>query len=207
MAQAETIPNTTRRSFSSEAEGVADAALIADAAPVVADQTETKIITAGREFEGLFSQYMPAWLEWARLHREARAEAEAKFGDDYSSPAWREPSPGQSPAEKFFHNALVRNGTDRASDAVHTLHQEMEPLAEFIRDGEIKSLAGLRVKALVAMWDSRPDCAIHDGCLNFEDEWSFYSLMTGVVAVTGLPDLYGEFVERIEGDATLPIEV
>jgi hypothetical protein len=168
---------------------------------------DTEIITAGQKFEEMFSRYMPAWFEWARLHRDARAEAEAKFGDDYSSPAWREPSPGQSPAEKFFHNTLVRNGTDRASDAVHALHQEMEPLAEFIRDGEIKSLAGLRAKALVAMWDSRPDCAIHDGCLNFEDEWSLHSLMTGVVAVTGLPDLYGAFVERIEADAKKPIEV
>jgi hypothetical protein len=64
------------------------------------------------------------------------------------------------------------NGTDRASDPVDALHQEMEPIAEFIRDGEIESLAGLRAKALVAIWiaDSRPICALTPGCLNFEDE-------------------------------------
>lgn len=206
MAQAETIPTTTRRGFLSAAVGAAGGAVITTATPVVADQPDTEIITAGRKFEEMFSRYMPAWFEWARLHREARAETKAKFGDDYGSPAWREPSPGQSPAEKFFHNALVRNGTDRASDAVDALHQEMEPIAEFIRDEEIESLAGLRAKALVAIWDSRPDCATHSGRLNFEDEWSLYSLLTGVIAVTGLSDLFGAFVERVEGDATVRLD-
>lgn len=208
MAQAEAIPATTRRSLLSAAVGVAGAgaAVIATATPVMADQTETEIITAGRKFEEMFSRYMPAWFQWARLAREAKTETKAKFGVDYSAPAWSEPLPGKSPAQLFLHNALVSNGADGAAVAIDALHQEMEPIAEFIRDMEIKSLAGLRAKAFVAIWDSRPTCAIHSGCLNFEDEWSLYSLMTGVIAVTGLTDLFGAFVEQVERDATVRLD-
>jgi hypothetical protein len=61
--------------------------------------------------EHLEFPYMPAWLTWARLHREAKAETEAKFGKGYCSPAWSEPKLSQSPAQKYLHEALVRNGT------------------------------------------------------------------------------------------------
>jgi hypothetical protein len=67
-------------------------------------------------------------------------------------------------------------------------------------------VAGLRAKALVAIWDRRPTCASHNGCLELDDERSFQSLLAGVVAVTGLSDLFGAFVERIEADATLPLD-
>jgi hypothetical protein len=207
MAQAETIPNATRRGFLSAAVGAAGAAVIATATPAIASQSDIEIITAGQKFEGLFTKYMPAWFEWARLAREAKAETKAKFGADYSAPAWREPLPGKSPAQLFLHNALVSNGADRAGDAIDALDQEMELIAQYIRDEEIESLAGLRAKALVAIWDSRPTCASHSGGLNFENEWSLYSLMTGVIAVTGLSDLFGAFVERVEGDATKTLEI
>ena len=72
--------------------------------------------------------------------------------------------------------------------------------------GPVIAVAGLRAKALVAIWDSRPTCATHSGCLNLEDEWSLHSLLTGVVAVTGLSDLFGAFVERIEKDATVRLD-
>jgi hypothetical protein len=149
---------------------------------------------------------MPVWFEWGRLNREARAETEAKFGNDYSSPAWRQPSPGQSPAQKLLNNSSANNGADRACDEEYALHEQMEPIAQFVRDEEVKSVAGLRAKALVAIWDSRPTCASHNGCIELDDEWSLHSLLTGVVAVTGLSDLFGAFVERIEVDATLPLD-
>jgi hypothetical protein len=41
--------------------------------------------------------------------------------------------------------------------------------------------------------------------LNFEDERSLY--FTGVIAVTGLSDLFGSFVERIGKDATKRVDV
>jgi hypothetical protein len=105
-----------------------------------------------------------------------------------------------------LHKALVRNGARRAADAIDALHQDIDSIAQFIRDEEIKCVAGLRAKALVAIWDSRPTCATHSGCIELEDEWSLYSLLTGVVAVTGLSDLFGAFVERIEKDATVRLD-
>lgn len=184
----------------------AGAAVTATVTPDLAAEMDTAIISAGVKFEKLFSRYMPAWSEWTRLNREAKSETEAKFGAEYSSPAWQEPIPGQSPAEKFFQNAHARNGADRACDEEDALHQKMEPIAKFIRDGEIRSVEGLRAKALVAIWDSRPTCATHCGCLNLEDEWSLYSLLTGVIAVTGLSDLFGAFVEQVERDATVSLD-
>ena len=142
----------------------------------------------------------------ARLAREARAETDAKFGNDYSSPAWREPSPAQCQAFKFLSKVLSSNGADRANDVMDALHNEMDPIAGFVRDEEIRSVAGLRAKALVAIWDSRPTGAYHNGCIELDDEWSLHSLLTGVAAVTGLSDLFGAFVERIEKDATVRLD-
>jgi hypothetical protein len=50
-----------------------------------------------------------------------------------------------------------------------------------------------------------PNCASHSGYVNFEDERSLY--FTGVIAVTGLSDLFGSFVERIGKDATKRVDV
>jgi hypothetical protein len=177
----------------------------ATVSPVEAANPDAEVIAAGEKFERLLPRYMAAWFDWARLHREAKAEAEAKFGDDYHSPAWCKPNPGQSPAQAFLCEAIARNGTGAADDAVSALHDQMEPIAEMIKDADIQTLAGLRSKALVAIWDSRPIGATHDGCLNFEDEFSCYSMVTGAVAITGLSDLFGSFVEQVENDATVPM--
>jgi len=82
------------------------------------------------------------------------------------------------------------------------LLDEMEPIANLIREAKVESLAGLRAKALVAIWEARPTCAAHKGLLNFGDEISLWSLLNGVVAVTGLSGLYGSFIEQVESDAT-----
>jgi hypothetical protein len=37
--------------------------------------------------------------------------------------------------------------------------------------------------------------------------WSLCSLVMSVVAVTGLSDLFGTFVEQIEGDATVRLDI
>jgi hypothetical protein len=145
--------------------------------PVEMANPDAEIIAAGKKFGELLPKYMTAWFEWSRLQREASAETHARFGKNHGSPAWME---GKRPAQVFLHEALERNGTRQASEAVEALYDEMEPIAELIRDSDIESLAGLRSKALVAIWDSRPTCAVHKGVLNFEDEWSLHSLVTGV---------------------------
>ena len=185
---------------------VVGAALTGTAIPAVAaSNPDAEVIAAGQKFEDLFSRYMPAWLKWARLHREAKAETEAKFGKGYHRVAWQHPTPGKSPGQKYLSEALARNGASQASDAIEVLYDEMEPLAEFIRETDIESMEGLRAKALVAMWDSRPTGATHSVYLNFEDEQSLCSLLTGAIAATGLSDLFGSFIEQIEAEATKEI--
>ncbi|WP_407174553.1 hypothetical protein [Bradyrhizobium sp. STM 3562] len=174
---------------------------VATVSPIEAAHPDAKIIAAGVRFEKLLPKYMTAWFEWARLHREARAETYAKFGEDYCSPAWTEPDGAHSPAFLFLQQALACNGARQAADTESALHDEMNPIAELIRDAEIQSLAGLRAKALVAIWDCRPGVAEHTGDLNLDNEWSLYSLLTGTIAVTGLSDLFGSFVEQVRKDA------
>jgi hypothetical protein len=79
----------------------------------------------------------------------------------------------------------------------------MEPIAQFIRDEDIVSLAGLRSKALVAIWDCRPTCASHGGYFDFGNTESHYSLFNAAVALTGLSDMVSSIDTRLQADATI----
>jgi hypothetical protein len=153
---------------------------------------DAEIVAAGERFEPLLGKYLPARFEWARLSRAARAEATAKFGDDYSSDGWSKPSAGSSPGTAFLMGAHKRNGSVRASAAMMALHEEMRSFAETIRNADVASIAGLRAKTLVAIWDYQPLCADHEGGFEFDNEESHPSLFYAAVAVTGLSAMVGE---------------
>jgi hypothetical protein len=193
-----------RRSVMNMLVGTALAGTVVPA--VAAPNPDAEIIAAGQKFEELLGRYVPAWLNWARLHREAKAETVARFGEGYSSPAWTKPEHGQSPAQKYLHEALARNGTTAAEKVTGAFYDEMEPLAGLIRDAETQTMAGLRAKALVAIFDCKPMCAKHDGYFTFTDEISHWSLFNGVIAVTGLSDLLDGYVELFERDATVRLD-
>jgi hypothetical protein len=163
---------------------------------------DAEIVAAGDKFEPLLGKYLTAKFEWAGLSRAAHAEAMAKFGDDYSSDGWAKPLPGTSPGTAFLHEAHKRNGCDRASSAVHALYEEMEPFAETIRDADVTSIAGLRAKTLVAIWESLPMCAKHEGVFCLEDERSHWSLFSGAIAVTGLSNMVDALQNELQLDAS-----
>ena len=81
---------------------VNSAALVAAPSIAIANEADAEIIAAGKKFEELFPKYMKVWFQWSRLMREAHDQTNAKFGDDYSSPAWSQPSLGESPAQAFL---------------------------------------------------------------------------------------------------------
>ena len=201
MSQAETT-NTTRRVVLAGLASVPALPASTALASAVAAQPDAEVTLAGEKFQALLRRYVPGWVEWAGLSREAHAVTEAKFGNDYSAPAWTFRGPGE--ARAYLHEAHALNGTDRASDAQTALYKEMEPLSELIRDTEIQSIAGLRAKTLVAIWQTIPTSTSHDGCLEINDP-DLYSLLVASIAVTGLSDFFGWVVEQIEGDATKPI--
>jgi hypothetical protein len=101
---------------------------------------DAEIVAAGEKFEPLLGKYVTANLRWAKLSRAAKAEAVARFGDDYGSDNWSEPSPGKSPGTAFLSEVHARNGCRQACDAIKALHDEMEPLAELIRDTAVETL-------------------------------------------------------------------
>jgi hypothetical protein len=100
---------------------------------------------------------MPAWFEWARLHCDAHEETEAKFGEQNTdNPAWTSPLLGTCPAGLFLDVALARNGCNSAADIETALFDQMRPLADLIRESEVRSLAGLRAKTLLSILDFWP---------------------------------------------------
>jgi hypothetical protein len=214
MAQANSNYNadSSRRRFlaiTAAASAVGAGSLAAAAIPPTVHQCDAEVAAAGARFEALFSQWMPAWLEWARLHCGAVEETEAKFGEqDHENPTWADPLTGRlGPASVFLYEAVDRNGCHHAADVEHDLKEQMEPLAELIRNAEVTSLAGLRAKTLVSILDFWPVFADHNGNLSntFDTEGGHYSLFTGAVAVTGLGDLVRDIDERLAANACLSL--
>src|SRR6266511_4766474 len=107
---------------------------------------------------------MDAWLEWAPLMRAARAQV----GDDIA----------------VLITAIERTCCDAAQARMSELERDMQPLAEEIIAAPATSLAGLRTKALVALWEALPANASHDGAFDFPD--ASRSLFDAVAEMIGL---------------------
>jgi hypothetical protein len=63
---------------------------------------------------------------------------------------------------------------------ISAVHEKMAPLAEKIQNATVYSIAGLRSKALVALWDSMPVRADDHGCLEIQAEEPIESLFYAV---------------------------
>jgi hypothetical protein len=167
--------------------------------------SEAETVAAAEKFESLLRQYLTVRFEWAELARAAPAEAFEKFGDDYGSDGWSKPNSGTSPGTAFLSELHERNGCRHVSERMSALFEEMEPFAETIRDADVTTIAGLRAKTLVAVWDNLPISADHDGNLCFEDERSHRSLFSGSVAVTGLSSMVDALQTRLQSDASVSL--
>src|SRR5215468_9988161 len=111
--------------------------------------TDAALIALGERFEKLLLEHMDAWLEWAPRMRAAHAEVI----DNMAALAV----------------AIQRTGCDVAQARMSELERDMQPLAEEIIAAPATSLAGLRAKALVALWEALPANASHDGAFDFPD--------------------------------------
>jgi hypothetical protein len=67
--------------------------------------------------------------------------------DDFDGPS------GKSPKWVFHAQVCERNGCRKASDRLSAIWQEMEPLADIIRETASETIEGLRAKTFVAIWD------------------------------------------------------
>ena len=191
----------TRRRFLSQAAGVAAGGTAASAAAAPAGLADpvfgmdAEIIAAGKAFEPLLSKYLDAQFIWTRLSREASDATDAKYpSDDFDGP-------GENPKWAFHLQMGEQNGCKKASTRLSEIHEEMEPLADLIREASPETIEGLRAKTLVAIWECQPIYSTHEGEFNFSNEDSHRSLFHAAVAMTGLSEMVSAIGIRLQIDA------
>jgi hypothetical protein len=170
-----TNTSATRRAFINTIAALPIAAV----APAAAGQTiDAELIELGARLELLVDQYYVARKPWARSLVAAHAERECDFGDD--PVRLNEPE-----VAKAFQDSCEHLGVDEASDTLHAVYEDMEPLMKAINASPVNSIEGLRAKALVAFYEVAPLCA-GDTEFTFEDAYPFQQLFTAVAELCGL---------------------
>lgn len=76
------------------------------------------------------------------------------------------------------------------------LYEEIEKLADSIRQAPVEGLGALRAKALVAIFDCWP-LEASANTFSFGDEGSHWSLFDALLSVTGLYDLFFSIEDRL----------
>jgi hypothetical protein len=128
----------------------------------------------------------------------ARDETDAKFpSDDFDGP-------GENPKWAFHLQKGEQNGCRKASDRLSEIHEEMEPLADLIREAAPETIEGLRAKTLVAIWECQPSSSTHEGEFDFDNEDSHRSLFHAAVAMTGLSEMVSAIGVRLQIDGGIP---
>jgi hypothetical protein len=145
--------------------------------------TDAALIALGERFEKLLLEHMDAWLEWAPRMRSAHAEVR----DNMAALAV----------------AIQRTGCDVAQARMSELERDMQPLAEEIIAAPATSLAGLRAKALVALWEALPANPSHDGAFDFPD--ASRSLFDAVAEMIGLMPMVRELEARLAADVEFKV--
>jgi len=180
------------------------ASLPALALPAVATphnySADAELIELGDRFEALLASHMNATFEWALLARAANSELKAhpKFVDRGRA------TDQQVRAQIRVSNAIhKRNGCDAASDRMSALFDRMEPIAEKIKEIPATTVAGLRAKALVVLFEAMPIASEHSGEFEMGDDGgASRSLFYAVAAITGLAPMVSEIEGRLAADAT-----
>lgn len=89
-------------------------------------------------------------------------------------------------AERRWSSSSART-YDATANALHAIHNEMKQLANAINAAPVTSIEGLRVKALVALWEIAPLCK-GDTQFSFDDAYPFQQLFTAIAELCGLKD-------------------
>ena len=148
---------------------------------------------------------MNARFEWAPLSRAAGAELEAS--PKYVS--WADATDQQRRAQQRRNNAIhKRNGCDAASNRMSALFARMKPIAEKIVEVPASTLAGLRAKALVVLFEAMPAFADHEGEMEMADDGgASRSLFMTAAELTGIGPMVREIEARLAADATVSDDV
>jgi hypothetical protein len=166
--------------------------------PTPAFAADSRIVAAGARFERLLLEFFEATLDWAPRLAGASRKAATRLGlsrheigigarRDFSSAMFEE---------------FARNGGAAASRRMSALERRLMPLARTIIASRETSLAALRAKMLVVLYEARPTCA------DALDTWAFpddagatRSLLAAVAELTGLRMLLHEVEARFTATA------
>jgi hypothetical protein len=181
MAQATSLSTTSLSRFHNHADPalagsrrsfihtIAALSIVAASPAATAQTIDADLIELGARFEPLVDQYYVARKRWARsmvaAHAEYRAGAERHY--------------------QALEDSCERSGANEAGAALSELNQKMEELANAINGASVNSIAGLRAKAMVALWKVAPKRA-DDTEFSFEGACAFQQLFTAVAELCGL---------------------
>jgi hypothetical protein len=159
---------------------------------------DAELLALGARLEPLLLDYMRNALIWAPASRAAHAEIGGL------SEEWHNFTDEQQCAHiDALQAALERHGAEAASDRNGELAADIEPLVEQILEAPASSLAGLRAKALVVLWEARP--ALHDhSWLDFhedDDGGACRSLFDAVADLTGIAPMVRSIEAQLAADA------
>jgi hypothetical protein len=164
---------STRRAF---IQAIAALPIAAAAPAATAHTLDADLVALGDRFEPLLDQYYAARKRWAPLMVAAHAgydRAAAERHYQYSAEA--------------LEDSCERSGANESRDALAAISQEMEELANAINVAPVNSIAGLRAKAMVALWKLAPLRA-QDTEFSFENDYRFEQLFTAVAELCGLKE-------------------
>jgi hypothetical protein len=170
-------------------------------AAIADTQADAELIALGERFEPLFLDYMNSWLEWAPRWRAANAEI-GGLRDDWAQ-LTREQCRAHANATTAAHQ---RHGAEAAGERMTALYGDVDMIAAAINEAPALSLAGLRAKALVFLWEARPGCAEHEGSFHFQEGddgtgSACRSLIEAVAELTGLGPMMWDIETRLAADA------
>jgi hypothetical protein len=149
---------------------------------------DVELIALGAKFEPLLLPYVAAHVEWSKKVVAANAATEKKFTKVYDV---------VSPYSKALSAELKRRGVRAAETVLSRHHGKMEKLAEKIMAAPASSPAGLRAKALVALWECVPIEA-SGTAFSYDRERTLRDLMPAAARVTGLGDLFASIRAQLK---------
>jgi hypothetical protein len=152
--------------------GIAAAVAVAAVPTIASPEPDAELIALGREIEPLVIANLDAILGWAPRLCEASRACYAKFGreigDDPEGPrkhAWHE-----------VHDSVTSaNGFEAFQDRMTETDDALKELAERVAQLEAESVAGLRTKTIVAIWENAPSIADNMSFSWGEDCGAIYS--------------------------------
>jgi hypothetical protein len=155
--------------------------------PTVNDPNcDAELIALGERFEAIYKRFAPLDAEHSRLGGEAHDYAHRRSGWAGSDPEGDHDPKLVARFLEELGQISERNGFDACDKRHQALHRELYPIMRDITCTPASSLAGLRVKTLVAIV-ANPDLW-HETCHDLDrDKEVMRSVIEAVCVVTGIP--------------------